>query len=360
MPNTPQNKSPKNLPPRTPRVDAIVSEAGEDPYRLIRSYPEPTACSSCGSIYREGRWTWGSKADAAGANMVVCPACRRIKDEYFAGELIVSGAFVASHRDDVVATLRAEAEEETREHPLHRIGRMEELSDRVLVWTTDVHLARRLGEALNSSYKGSLKFDYPKGDETIRVEWERLDAHAPAPSPVAKQIPIEILASGLAVGPEVETYVRERLAKLDRFNSRMQACRVTIEAPTGHHKQGGPFDVSIKIEVPGPDIIVNRQQAKDLHVAIRFAFDAAQRMMEDQVRKMRAEEPRTDDRTFGTVVRIFPQEGYGFLQAADGHEVYFHRNSVVGAELEALAVGARVRFAEEPGDNGPQATSVVP
>ena len=238
------------------------------------------------------------------------------------------------------------------------------LSDRVRTSGNELKLSFgpiTLLRAVSSATKDHVELKAgPKGEETIRVEWERLDAHAPEPSPVAKQIPIEILASGLTVGPEVETYVRERLAKLDRFNNRMLACRVTIEAPTGHHKQGGPFDVSIKIEVPGPDIIVNRQQAKDLHVAIRFAFDAAQRMMEDQVRKMRAEEPRADDRTFGTVARIFPQEGYGFLQAADGHEVYFHRNSVVGAELEALAVGARVRFAEEPGDNGPQATSVVP
>ena len=60
----------------------------------------------------------------------------------------------------------------------------------------------------------------------------------------------------------------------------------------------------------------------------------------------------------GDVVRLFREEGYGFIEAADGREIYFHRNSVLRAPLEQLQVGQEVRFDEEQGVKGPQATTV--
>ena len=51
-------------------------------------------------------------------------------------------------------------------------------------------------------------------------------------------------------------------------------------------------------------------------------------------------------------------EGFGFLETADGREIYFHKNSVLDGAFSRLSVGARVAFAEEPGDKGPQASTV--
>ena len=58
------------------------------------------------------------------------------------------------------------------------------------------------------------------------------------------------------------------------------------------------------------------------------------------------------------IARLFPDEGYGFIETADGREVYFHKNSVVGERFERLEVGKEVRFVEEHGENGPQASTV--
>ena len=56
--------------------------------------------------------------------------------------------------------------------------------------------------------------------------------------------------------------------------------------------------------------------------------------------------------------KILPQEGYGFLASDDGREIYFHRNSVLGRAFPRLKIGTTVRFVEEPGEKGPQATTV--
>jgi cold shock CspA family protein len=61
----------------------------------------------------------------------------------------------------------------------------------------------------------------------------------------------------------------------------------------------------------------------------------------------------------GRILRLFPYEGYGFLETRDHREVYFHRNSVLNRGFDRLEVGDEVRFVEEPGEKGPQASTVA-
>ncbi|HEX6203170.1 MAG TPA: cold shock domain-containing protein, partial [Thermoanaerobaculia bacterium] len=51
-------------------------------------------------------------------------------------------------------------------------------------------------------------------------------------------------------------------------------------------------------------------------------------------------------------------EGYGFIAADDGREIYFHKNAVLPPGFDEIAVGSRVRFHEEQGNEGPQASTV--
>jgi len=62
----------------------------------------------------------------------------------------------------------------------------------------------------------------------------------------------------------------------------------------------------------------------------------------------------------GRVIRLFPDQGYGFIAAPDGRELYFHRNSVLSGGFEKLEVGSEVSYAEEEGEKGPQASTVKP
>jgi cold shock CspA family protein len=97
---------------------------------------------------------------------------------------------------------------------------------------------------------------------------------------------------------------------------------------------------------------------EDAFVAVRDAFAAARRQLQDRHRKdqgvVKTHEPQPE----GRVVRIFPDEGYGFIESADGREIYFHRNAVLNGGFDHLKSGAEVRFAESEGEKGPQASTV--
>jgi len=271
--------------------NTIVPESGGDPYRLTRHYPEPTVCPDCRAIYHEGRWQWlaeGAKVPP-GAKETVCPACRRIRDGYPAGNLIISGAFLDLHRADVMAVLRAEEKLETAEHPLHRVASLDDVDGQIVITTTDIHLPRRIAEALYHAYEGELSLDYAEDEQSVRVSWRRADQHPPETMERAPILPYEIVDNGVVDSPAVSAYLLERIERLRRFSPRITSCRVVLEAPQNHHRKGGPFQVNIHVDLPGAVARVTRQQANDLHVAIAQAFDAAQRQLEDQARIQRGE-----------------------------------------------------------------------
>ena len=93
-------------------------------------------------------------------------------------------------------------------------------------------------------------------------------------------------------------------------------------------------------------------------VAIKDAFSAAQRQIEDATRKMRGDVKPHEQEDHGRVSKFIAGENYGFIEAADGREVYFHRNSVLDDAFDRLSIGSEVRFIEEIGEKGPQASTV--
>jgi hypothetical protein len=143
----------------------------KDPYVLGAKLPEPARCRDCGAAYRKGRWTW--RAAGSGARLVRCPACRRVREGMPAGYVRLSGEYLAAHRDEIERRLRRCEAAEKRAHPLQRIMAIAAEGDRLLVTTTDSHLARRLGEALVKSFKGAAEYRYAVQDNLLRVDWRR-------------------------------------------------------------------------------------------------------------------------------------------------------------------------------------------
>jgi len=164
----------------------------------------------------------------------------------------------------------------------------------------------------------------------------------------------------------VEELVRKKATRLQRLHERMTSCAVTLELSQPRQKQGKHFRVRIEIGVPGGKRLVVGRDPKesraheDLVSAVNAAFSEARRQLEDRVRRL---DHRVKARSLpprAVVERIFAGEGYGFLRTPDGREIYFHEKSVLGPGFDRLKVGASVRFAEELGREGPQASSVVP
>lgn len=153
------------------RHDRLIEEARNDPYRAIRKPPEPTVCSQCGAVFHEGRWQWIAKP--ANAHEELCPACRRIAEELPAGFVSIGGPFFQQNRDELLNLIRNEEARAKAEHPLKRIMKIEDEADGLLVTTTEIHLARGIGEALHHAYQGELEFHYNENENLLRVVWER-------------------------------------------------------------------------------------------------------------------------------------------------------------------------------------------
>lgn len=172
------------------------------------------------------------------------------------------------------------------------------------------------------------------------------------------QLPVQVTYRGMQSSAALEDAVRDRAAKLEQFHARIMSCRVTIEQPARHKRQGKEFVVHVDLKVPGGEIAVNRDHDTDVFVALRDAFDAARRKLEDFAREQRGDVKRHEPAQSGIVARILAAEGYGFIATADGRELYFSRENVVTPPFEHLAEGAAVHFIEEAAAEGPQAKRV--
>ena len=104
------------------------------------------------------------------------------------------------------------------------------------------------------------------------------------------------------------------------------------------------------------------QAHEDVYVAVRDAFNAATRRLQDHVRKTTGHVKTHEVPVHGTVVRLFREDGYGFIETSEGDEIYFHRNSVVDGSFEDLDVGQEVRLVVAYGESehGAQASTVKP
>ena len=194
-------------------------------------------------------------------------------------------------------------------------------------------------------------------------------------------IPVQITFRNVTSTPEIVEKIRARAQKLERFYSPITSCRVLVEAPARHRQKGYSFHVRIDLTVPEGEIVVKREptlhareqdiaderrrkqmetrpERKHLEVAIREAFHAARRRLQDHARQKRADVKTHEPMSQARVAKLFPVEGYGYIETPDGREIYFHANSVLNNRFKSLKLGSKVSFTEEAGEKGPQASTI--
>ena len=143
-----------------------------DPYKWSAKASEPAACPQCGAVYQHGRWQWTERPD--GAEELLCQACHRINDRYPAGVVTLTGSFIAAHKQEMIRLVHNQEAAERPEHPLNRVMAIEDdAPDRLVVSTTDIHLPRRIGEAVTRAYHGSLTEHFDESGYFVRVNWHR-------------------------------------------------------------------------------------------------------------------------------------------------------------------------------------------
>jgi cold shock CspA family protein len=179
--------------------------------------------------------------------------------------------------------------------------------------------------------------------------------------------------------PDLEAAVLKEANGLDRFFDQITSCRVVIEAPR-RREYGGLYNIRIDLSVPGEELVVEHnptlhttlqgleaerktkqsepnRERRDAGHAIHEAFEEMRRQLQDYAKQLRGQPKQHDGMSLGTVTKLSPEEDFGFLEG-DGGGVYFHRNSVLAGHFDRLRIGSQVRFTEEMGEKGPQASSV--
>lgn len=180
--------------------------------------------------------------------------------------------------------------------------------------------------------------------------------------------PLQITFKGMDTSPALEALIRERVERLETLFPRLIGCRVVVEVPhRGSETAKVPIAVAVEADVPGRGIVVgkdeeDRREAKEDHTAaLNNAFAAVERQL-DKIADMRSRDAATAaaDGQSGMVIRLFPEQNYGFIEIDNSPELYFTRNAVVGGDFDELEVGMMVQVtrATDEGPMGPQASSV--
>jgi ribosomal subunit interface protein len=186
------------------------------------------------------------------------------------------------------------------------------------------------------------------------------------------QVPVEIAFHNIAPSASAEDSIREHIDRLERIYTRMTTCRVRVDQRNQNQAESIPPVVHIEISVPGRhDIVVAHEpghlqhkfQAPDLNNAINEAFRIAERQLSKYKDKISdhgiaAMVHEASNEFRGQVAEMTPGEDFGFLMTKEGGLLYFHRNSLLSGDFDALTRGDEVTYVEAMGDTGPIASKV--
>jgi ribosome-associated translation inhibitor RaiA len=186
------------------------------------------------------------------------------------------------------------------------------------------------------------------------------------------QVPLEIAFHNIDSSTWAEDQIRSRVAKLEKLYDRLVSCRVRVDQRNTNQNGTIPPVVHIELGIPGrkdlvvshePDHLQHKFQAPDLHNAINEAF----RIAEDQLATFKDKQQRrskdgvhsdAENQFLGQVAEITPAEDFGFLMTKEGGLLYFHRNSLLSGDFDALQRGDHLYYVETMGDTGPIASKV--
>ncbi|MDD2904614.1 MAG: HPF/RaiA family ribosome-associated protein [Syntrophales bacterium] len=172
-------------------------------------------------------------------------------------------------------------------------------------------------------------------------------------------LPLDVHIEGrnLEILPEWREKIEGELARLQKhYLNPILHARVELIG-TAHHRLGA-FEIHLVAGVPGDTLTVSRQGEYVLPLIVE-ALDVLDRRLEEhshiRQQKVKSHEEFAQQ---GRILRLFPEKDFGFLEAPDGLEVYFHAHAVKKGKFSSLTPGQTVQFAMEEGEKGPQATWV--
>ncbi|MFU8815360.1 MAG: cold shock domain-containing protein [Pseudomonadales bacterium] len=180
------------------------------------------------------------------------------------------------------------------------------------------------------------------------------------------QVPIEISFGNTHANEAIRSLIDDETAKLERICDHVSSCRIALDEQPEPKRARNPYRVRVEVHVPPRHTLVAESKPRDsdvhdpLPMVIRGTFKAMQAQLRKLVEKQHGHVKAhpVEQENLALVSRLFPEAGYGFIKTPDGRDIYFHRNAVLHHDFDRLTVGTAVRFVEEQGNEGPQASTV--
>lgn len=172
-------------------------------------------------------------------------------------------------------------------------------------------------------------------------------------------LPIQVTFRDIPFSAAVEDHVRAKSQKLSRFYNRITSCRVVLELAQKRKHHGKLYNVRVDITVPGEEIVVTRKYDQNLYVAVRDAFQAISRQLEEHARKRHGRVKTHNGVNHGFIKRLIPEEGFGFIEGTDGNEYYFSLTNVCYPTFDQLLIGDAVEYFPQAFSDGWHAHKVI-
>lgn len=171
-----------SIAPSEARFKANTTRRSPDaPHHAASGQTGELYCTSCGAVHHRKHWTLDPdvvkqvRADPR-AVATRCPGCEQAANKVYDGEVVLEGAFVSRHAQEIIGLIHhVEREMRTASNPLARLGELHWEGDRLTAYTVTPHLAERLGKAVRKAYQGKLLLQHPERERFVRVHWARED-----------------------------------------------------------------------------------------------------------------------------------------------------------------------------------------
>lgn len=177
--------------------------------------------------------------------------------------------------------------------------------------------------------------------------------------------PLKISFRNIDHSDRLDGLVREKAAKMEKFCDHIIGGEVTVERPNEHPQTGSGYAVRVELHVPPEHSLVAQESSSqgDVHdtvdTVIRRAFDAMERQLKALKEQQRDEKREAEQQELGTVITVDHNDRFGIIKTPAGRDVFFRDQAVIPQkDFERIVPGSAVDYVDEPGDEGPRASTV--
>ena len=179
------------------------------------------------------------------------------------------------------------------------------------------------------------------------------------------QEPLEISFNDIEKTPQLESLIREKTERLEKFSDEIISCQMDVAQPHAHQNSGSGYRVRIELRVPPKDSLVAHEHSShgNIHdtveTVVNRAFDAVERQLKEHTERLRENQREySEEDQPGTVIVIDQEKRYGIIKTVTGRDIYFTDNAVLHDDFDRIEIGTAVRYEDQPGDDGPRASTV--